>query len=830
MENRNSFVQMMPQLFLKTSILNNETAGSSFTKNIEIVYVLRGQLDVVQRNKRVSLRENDCMLFNSMEEQQLLIGPDALVAQFQLTYDLMILFVEEEKLTFHCCSSEENKETHDGLRAILNEILQNYVKNIHEKHIAMLKLGFQLLHYLLLHYSAGGGQSALQRSKPLNKHNDRLQNICAYMEANYKQPLSLKEVAELHYVSVPYLSKSFKKETGMTFSDYLNKVRLDHALLYLIHTELPVTRIALDNGFPNLTAFNRVFKETYKCSPSQYRKAAIESNQASGTELVVHDEPNERLTEVKELLDRAVQPEAPAVMKLSVDSAMDYLKGWKGLINIGYARDILNSNLQEQLSLVKSELGFSHARFWGIFSDDMLIENPSDPEASYNFSNVDKLIDVLIKNNLKPYIELGDKPKLIQKNVIEKMVTPPLSPKKRDKEDWLKLIRAFIVHCMNRYGIEEVENWYFELWHSSRHAFSEQDLTSSGGTPVLWSTPEEMEKWFNDYFTRFDWVWTAIKDALPNARIGGCGLSVDLEGQHIDLLLHMWKKREIQPDFLSIYLYPYEFSENQGETPVFIHSADPEWILKKLQAVTRSLAAHDFEGLPLHVTEWNFSISNRDFLNDSIFKAAFIIKNITDTLDENCLMGYWMYSDIFSEFRDSKQLLYGGAGLISRDGIKKPAFYAFALLNRMGKKLLGKGEGYLFTRHSGNQYQLLSFNYEHFHMNHHFCLEAGATLDKLGRSLEQGNPAAKRFRIDGLRNGNYRMKKYVLSHDRGSILNEWNKFGAVHDINPDEIRFLQQICVPYISVEHVEVKNGSIIIDHLLHPHEVNLIELDQKI
>ncbi|QSF46208.1 GH39 family glycosyl hydrolase [Paenibacillus tianjinensis] len=820
-------LRIIPRLSLQTSIITERDSGSVASPDILIVYVLRGNLTVQRQERKLALGPHEFILFNPFEEHKLSAGKDVLAARFRVPQELLTFFGGQEETRFFCCSVRERKESDDELRSMFTEILQGRIRNKTMHPVVEIKLTFEMLHLLLSHYTVKTAASGSMLT--LNKPNQRLMEICSYMLANYRQPLTLNEVAEQHYVSVPYLSKSFKKETGMTFSEYLNQIRLDHAMAHLLYTDQPITRIALDSGFPSLTAFNRVFREAYQLTPSQYRKAALESCPARSSEEESSAlAENADLEELEALISKHNTQDASIVTVQAVPKqAAGYKRVWKEIINIGYARDLLNSDLQEQLPLIRTDLGFSYARVWGIFSEEMMIEDPSDPDNGYNFSNIDKLIDILIRNNLRPYLELGDKPKLIQKNAAQKMGKAPAVHRQRGAEQWKRLIRSFLIHCINRYGSEEVESWYFELWHSSKHAFLFEEVDHLVSTAYQ---PDEMEQWFNEYFVRFDLTWRELKELLPAAKLGGCGLSMDLEGRFLPLLVDKWGRREIVPDFLSVYLYPYEFTTPaDGSTPVFAHSADEQWILHTIQAVRQSLADHGLEDLPLHVSEWNFSISSRDSLNDSIFKASYILKNMTDVLGEQVLMGYWLYSDIFSEFRDSRRLLHGGAGLISKNGIKKPAYYAFAFLNRMGKHLIGRGRDYMLTKRSGDRYQLLCFHYRHSDLSGYGESEPVPVPDELQESGTGSRPLERKFRLEGLKDGSYRLKRSSVSSERGSILKEWKKFGAVHDIRPDEIMFLKQICVPDISVEHVEVKGGRIEISSSLRAHEMCLIELELR-
>ena len=74
------------------------------------------------------------------------------------------------------------------------------------------------------------------------------------------------------------------------------------------------------------------------------------------------------------------------------------------------------------------------------------------------------------------------------------------------------------------------------------------------------------------------------------------------------------------------------------------------------------------------MTEWSSTLSNRNCLNDGCYKSAYIMKNLIQNYDEADAVAYWIATDIFAERIDSEDLLFGGCGLISRDGIRRRCF------------------------------------------------------------------------------------------------------------------------------------------------------------
>lgn len=94
-----------------------------------------------------------------------------------------------------------------------------------------------------------------------------------YTKENLEQKISLKEVAHYCSLSLHYFSHLFKKETGCSFVDYLNQLRIKKAQFYLQQTEWTVQQIAHKIGFEDANYFTRLFKRYVKMTPTQYRRA-----------------------------------------------------------------------------------------------------------------------------------------------------------------------------------------------------------------------------------------------------------------------------------------------------------------------------------------------------------------------------------------------------------------------------------------------------------------------------------------------------------------------------------------------------------------------------
>jgi len=92
-----------------------------------------------------------------------------------------------------------------------------------------------------------------------------------FIALNQAEELSLTKVAKAVNTSSFYFCKLFKKATGLNFTDYVSRVRIEKAKNLLLNPNLRISEIAFEVGFQSLTHFNRVFKKIIGQSPTQYR-------------------------------------------------------------------------------------------------------------------------------------------------------------------------------------------------------------------------------------------------------------------------------------------------------------------------------------------------------------------------------------------------------------------------------------------------------------------------------------------------------------------------------------------------------------------------------
>ena len=125
-----------------------------------------------------------------------------------------------------------------------------------------------LLEVFAKHLSMVANQIAMREAE---SESPLVRRARAYIAGHHEDPLSLEEVANAMHVSTCYFCKMFKKATGLTFTNYLGRIRIEKAKELLLNPHLRVSKIAYIVGFQSLTHFNRIFSKLTGESPTLFR-------------------------------------------------------------------------------------------------------------------------------------------------------------------------------------------------------------------------------------------------------------------------------------------------------------------------------------------------------------------------------------------------------------------------------------------------------------------------------------------------------------------------------------------------------------------------------
>jgi beta-xylosidase len=320
--------------------------------------------------------------------------------------------------------------------------------------------------------------------------------------------------------------------------------------------------------------------------------------------------------------------------------------------------------------------------------------------------------------------------------------------------------------------------------------------------------------------------------------IGGPGFFKFSDVESIKKILEKLALKCIRPDFLSFYIFSsvQELADDTGrsdEVQLWIKDDTFKritWIKNCVDNLRRDIRNGGRDGknsLPdiFYITEWNIDFSCRNLIHDSLLKASFILQNAIDSIDQVDVLSYWLASDISAEYTDSDAPLFGGPGLISRHGIRKPAFYAYQFLSKLGDKLLSKGNGYIVTAKSEHEFTAILFNYKYINSRFRFADQIRNMSGSFSGYLEDLENCFFSLEIHNIAAGRYKLRQHILNSHYGSVYDTWLGLSAVENLQCSETSWLERTCAPSLRIDFLETK-GSLTIGCDLEPNEVRLLEL----
>ena len=335
---------------------------------------------------------------------------------------------------------------------------------------------------------------------------------------------------------------------------------------------------------------------------------------------------------------------------------------WEHTVGSDHAPLALRGDWQQQLRECHSRLGFRHVRFHGLLCDDMGTLMDEMDQLIYSFFNADQICNFLLSIGMKPFVELSFMPSTLASGSTTVFhyagnVTPP-----KDYGQWATLISKLATHWVERYGLDEVRSWFFEVWN-------EPNL------PAFWTGTQA------EYFELYHRTAVALKAVDARLQVGGPATA---NNEWITEFVDFCEQNNVPLDFVSTHHYPTDALGAIGEDTETQLAHSNRSILRDWARETHRKA----RGRPLYYTEWSSSSNPRDHLHDEPYTAAVVVKTMMEAIGLVQGYSFWAFSDIFEENYMPATAFQGGFGLLTMQGVPKPSFRAFELLHRLGTETL----------------------------------------------------------------------------------------------------------------------------------------------
>lgn len=502
---------------------------------------------------------------------------------------------------------------------------------------------------------------------------------------------------------------------------------------------------------------------------------------------------------------------------------------WSKCVGAGRANEGLRAGWLEQLKKVNEDCGFEYVRFHGLFHDDMFPVFEINGETVYNWQYIDDLFDRMLNLNVRPFVELGFFPKSIaaENSKTQFWWKGNITPDENSFTKWHNLVKAFTQHCIDRYGIDEVLTWYFEVWNEPNLDRGFFDGTKS------------------QYFELYKQSVLAIKSIDERLKVGGPSTSnfvpdarfdgeredrrgfeeafstddintLEWYGVWIEDFLQYCEEEKIPIDFISCHPYPtdYALDPNTGKgmgLTRFVKSTknDLTWLKNTIEKSS-------FPNAEIHLTEWNTSPNSRDAMHDFLPPAAYIVKTNLDCIGLTNSLAFWTFTDIFEEQGGGASIFHGGFGMINYQGIVKPSYHAYRMLDRLGDEKLYKNDFLFVSRNSGNKkITALAFNYP---------IEYENAVPSGPNKLENGTDKELNLNFTNLNPGTMFIIE-ILDKDNGNIHNYWEAMGKPEPPTREQVKVMKKAANDLKTEIITADNNGNLKFSHKITPWSLVLIE-----
>lgn len=761
-------------------------------QDIELIYVLSGTVRVVVSGREYPLARDGILLVNSGIFHAWKKPDNCLVCKMYINYASICKAVGMYHVNFWCSSASGKEHDMDRLRSVMDEMIREFKACGLSDSFALQSCKYRLMDQLIKEHLLPG----YEQWKDVE--DDRIRKVLERVNIGYSDPVQLSDIAGEMYISESYLSRLFKNSVGMSFKDYLNHARLEYGLENILYTSKSIAEISEECGFSDPSAFNKLFRRTYGCSPTEYKKRITGQDTDRSDTGGIRNDASEELEAWLAKREKTAERSKEKTINIFPDTGRPYEHAYFQCMNGGTFFDLIHATMREQIQELHEKAGIRYLRLQGIFNSALhLMERTGS--SRFNFSLLDNSMDFLISNGIQPIIDLPDWKKKAYSDIGELLFSdePADWQPFEDLDDWRMLLDKTFRHFVDRYGLERISGWIFEIGEDSDY---HESCVARGKEEI-------------PYRQLWDASCRILREICPACRIAGS-----------DSLLQ-FRDLEVIPDYILIRLYPYRMRKGTPEdSPERFTSREfPEQELRKERRLLEELGYPDMK---LLVSEWDTSFSERNYYNDTSGKAAHILRHLIALEDQHVLLCYQHGFDFLSQYLDTDAPFVGGSGLISKDGIKKPLFYAFYFMNQIHGRVLAKADNYLVVQSAEAHYYILTFHDTAFHHRYFMHPESETKLSEVDEIFEDDAGQSLVFTFRNVRDGSYRVKSWSLGRENGSALYEWERMGYPGRMNAAEIEYLNGVCRPRIRGHEVASRGGQLSIEVKLEPHQISLFHI----
>jgi xylan 1,4-beta-xylosidase len=468
-------------------------------------------------------------------------------------------------------------------------------------------------------------------------------------------------------------------------------------------------------------------------------------------------------------------------------------------IGSDYPGTLMREDSLAQLKTVSEELGPRYIRFHAIFHDVLGTYREVNGKPVYDWTKIDHLYDRLLVIGIRPFVELGFTPEAM-KTSDQHIFYWNGNTSRPQLAKWTQLVDAFVRHLERRYGKQEIRAWYFEVWNEPNLA-------------LFWQGGDQKA-----YFDLYDATAQTIKRVDPQLKVGGPATA---GAAWVPELIRHAVQAGVPLDFITTHTYGVDggFLDEHGESDTKL-SPSPDAIVGDVRRVREQIDKSSIPRLPLYFTEWSTSYTPRDPVHDSYVSAAYILSKLKACAGMSQGMSYWTFSDLFEEPGPPTAPFQGGFGLLNPQGIRKPAYFAYKYLHRLGRTELKTTDTQSYVTWNDHVLKALVWD---------FVSPKQAQSDRSFYTKLFPSPSARVVSLDlnHMRPGKYQVAIYRTGYDANDAYSAYLRMGSPISLSNDQLRQLQVTTADRPKLRALVIdSNGTASLSIPMRSNDVVLVEV----
>lgn len=640
-----------------------QDAGSGLT----LIWLLQGTLRLTVENTPVPLATNDMHIMNGSQPWVLAGSPGNVTLRLTLAASWLHRLDSDFFNNAYVIPNESQGRWPpcDELRHLLRQLLTGTLIN-HQHRLEANRWVSEIVLLLASRFRQPQNQPLRPVHLGLSR---RISQVVERINASYTQRITLAEIARAEFVSEAWLSRLFHKEVGMSFMQYISRLRLEKAAAALLHSKQPLQYIARAHGFASTRTMSDQFRRHYAMTPREFRQQKMlpeALSHARPDRDILHSVTPNRLFAMLEAPEPLAWQPAPAspndvrerhIVLETLPHRTAALRHADVVVTLRELDDLLRSDVQRDLDALRDSINVVGIDIAEPFLSSRLFASGwDDPQqAGYaSWYNVHQIFTWLAEREWSVLLHTGQ-------------TTGGDS------------LHRFLQRAANHFAPETLARWNV-VFHWSAQA-------SDDARSAAWHSQREMVRTF-----------------LPRAKFG------------------IWHRFSPQPAadaalFASVPLQQADFlacaadSNKQLDLAMLepdALSAAENYPVERLRAIKSALRQRGLS-LPVWLLSWNTLTGNTRNTNGSFFRGALLMQNLLGISGLAAIAGFWLNSGLQGESRSGGTIDTSSLALHYQHGLPRPIYWVLWLWQRLRGEVVLQDKHLLLLRH-GSGYQLLLYN------------------------------------------------------------------------------------------------------------------------